>query len=301
MRAAAVTLDENPNDIPFALVYLLADDGRTAWLAETVRLENGSAAAPDEIELNSEGDVWRFRQVLETGQSQTIENLDDKFGQLFAREWGADAIKKAVALPLAKAGIQEYPAGFLVAGISSRLTLNDDYRSFLELAAGRIATAIANARAHEEERKRAEALAEIDRAAPPDNLPSISGARVLLVDDDADGRDLVETMLDQGDAETRTAGSAAAALAMLDEWRPDALISDIGMPGEDGYALIEKLRERERERGERRLPAIALTAYARVEDRLRALSAGYQAHVSKPVQMSELFTVIASLLNRSDS
>jgi CheY-like chemotaxis protein len=119
---------------------------------------------------------------------------------------------------------------------------------------------------------------------------------VLLVDDNADGRELVEEMLDQGGAETRTAGSAAEALAMLDEWCPDALISDIGMPGEDGYALIEKLRARERGRGERLLPAIALTAYARVEDRLRALSAGYQSHVSKPVDTEELLTVIASLL-----
>jgi PAS domain S-box-containing protein len=164
VRAAAVTLEENPNDIPFALIYLLADDGRTSWLAETVRIEKGSAAAPDEIELNSEGDVWRFRHVLETGQSQTIENLAEKFGHLNAGEWVSDTIKKAVVLPLAKAGIQEFPAGFLVAGISPRLALNDDYRSFLELAAGHIAMAVASARAHEEERKRAEALAEIDRA-----------------------------------------------------------------------------------------------------------------------------------------
>jgi PAS domain S-box-containing protein len=135
-----------------------------------------------------------------------------------------------------------------------------------------------------------------DRAAPLKKLPSIGGARVLLVDDDADGRELVVAMLAQGGAETRTAGSAEEALAMLDEWRPDALISDIGMPGEDGYALIEKLRARERGRGERLLPAIALTAYARVEDRLRALSAGYQSHVSKPVDTEELLTVIASLL-----
>jgi CheY-like chemotaxis protein len=123
----------------------------------------------------------------------------------------------------------------------------------------------------------------------------------LLVDDDADGRELVEAMLAQGGAETRTAGSAAEAPAMLEEWRPDALISDIGMPGEDGYVLIEKLRARERERGERRLMAIVLTAYARFEDRLRALSAGYQSHVSKPVETAELLTVVASLLNRTNS
>jgi signal transduction histidine kinase len=164
VRSAAVTLAENPNDIPFALVYLLADDGRTAWLAETVQLEKGAAAAPAEIELNSEGDVWRFRRVLETGQSQTIENLTGKFGHLTAGAWFGDAIENAVVLPLDKTGIQEFPAGFLVAGISQRLALDDDYRSFLNLAAGQIATAMANARAHEEERKRAEALAEIDRA-----------------------------------------------------------------------------------------------------------------------------------------
>jgi PAS domain S-box-containing protein len=164
VRAAAVTLAENPNDIPFALVYLLADDGRTAWLAETVRLEKGAAAAPAEIELNSEGDVWRFRRVLETGQSQTIENLTGKFGHLTVGAWFGDAIENAVVLPLDKTGIQEFPAGFLVAGISPRLALDDDYRGFLNLAAGQIATAMANARAYEEERKRAEALAEIDRA-----------------------------------------------------------------------------------------------------------------------------------------
>jgi CheY-like chemotaxis protein len=140
-----------------------------------------------------------------------------------------------------------------------------------------------------------------DRAAPLKKLPSITGARVLLVDDDEDGRKLVEAMLDQGGAETRSAGSAAEALAILDEWRPDALISDIGMPGEDGYVLIEKLREQERESGQRRLIAIALTAYARFEDRLHALSAGYQTHVSKPVETAELLTVVASLLNRTDS
>src|SRR5262245_29112523 len=157
-------LAENPNDIPFALVYLLADNGKTAWLAEAVRLEKGAAAAPAEIGLNSESDVWRFGRILETGQGLTIEELDGKFGHLTAGAWNGEATIKAVALPLANAGIQEFPAGFLVAGISPRLTLDDDYRSFLELAAGHIATAMANARAYEEERKRAEALAEIDRA-----------------------------------------------------------------------------------------------------------------------------------------
>jgi signal transduction histidine kinase len=96
-----------------------------------------------------------------------VENLAERFGQnlrLPAGAWADDWTKRAIALPLAKAGAQELPAGFLVAGISPRLAPDDDYRSFHELAAGHISTAIANARAYEEERKRAEALAEVDRA-----------------------------------------------------------------------------------------------------------------------------------------
>jgi len=105
-------------------------------------------------------------------------------------------------------------------------------------------------------------------------------------------------MLAQGGVEVRTAGSAAVALAAFDEWRPDILISDIGMPGEDGYTLMKKWRERESERG-LHIPAIALTAYARPEDRQRALSVGYESHVPKPVAPEELLAIVASLTNRN--
>ena len=91
--------------------------------------------------------------------------------------------------------------------------------------------------------------------------------------------------------------SAAEALEILKDWRPDVLVSDIGMPGEDGYTLIRKLRARSLEEGGS-IPAVALTAYARTEDRLRVLSSGYQMHVPKPVRPIELLTVIASIAHR---
>jgi signal transduction histidine kinase/CheY-like chemotaxis protein len=131
----------------------------------------------------------------------------------------------------------------------------------------------------------------------PENPPSLVGVRALFVDDEADVRELITMMLAQGGAEVRTVSSATEALAACDEWQPDILIADIGMPEEDGYTLMKKLRARESERGGH-IPAIALTAYRRQEDRLRALSVGYESYVPKPVEPEELLAVVASLTNR---
>ncbi|HEX8723254.1 MAG TPA: PAS domain S-box protein [Pyrinomonadaceae bacterium] len=125
----------------------------------------------------------------------------------------------------------------------------------------------------------------------------LDGLKVLVVDDEADTRELFKVGMGQCGAEIVTAGSAREALAALEETRPDLLISDIGMPGEDGYELIRKVRALPAGRGGR-IPAIALTAYARTEDRMRALRAGYQMHVSKPVELAELVAVMASLVGR---
>ena len=136
------------------------------------------------------------------------------------------------------------------------------------------------------------------RAVSFDCPPALNGTRVLAVDDDPDARNLLAIVLEQCGAEVRTCGSAAEALAVLDEYRPDVLVSDIGMPDEDGYAFIRQVRAREVP-GRPRMPAVALTAYARVEDRLKALSAGYNMHVPKPVEPTELAVVIASLVPKS--
>jgi CheY-like chemotaxis protein len=130
-----------------------------------------------------------------------------------------------------------------------------------------------------------------DSILAPDYLRDL---RVLLVDDEPDARDLVSQMLTNYGAEVKTCASAAEAIQTLDEWQPDALVSDIGMPGVDGYDLLRKIRAREPERGGR-IPALALTAYARSEDAGRALEAGYQMHIPKPVESDLLAASVASL------
>jgi PAS domain S-box-containing protein len=132
------------------------------------------------------------------------------------------------------------------------------------------------------------------RAPLPDHLRDL---RVLVVEDEPDARNLLSLTLMSYEAEVRDCASAAEALRILDEWRPDVLVSDIGMPFEDGYELMRKVRAREPERGGL-IPALALTAYARAEDARRALEAGYQMHIPKPVEPDELATVVASLGER---
>lgn len=128
------------------------------------------------------------------------------------------------------------------------------------------------------------------------NASGLTGVKLLVVDDEADSRELLRVFLEQYGAEVTTSRSVDEALRELENSSFDVLISDIGMPVEDGYTLISKVRLRKSEKGGR-IPAIALTAYARVEDRVRALTAGFQAHVPKPVEPDELVAVVMSLTN----
>ncbi len=130
------------------------------------------------------------------------------------------------------------------------------------------------------------------------DAPSLEGLRVLVVDDEADARESLTVVLEQCGAVVTAVASAREALGALAHQRPDILVSDIGMPEEDGYSLIEKVRVLEAQRGGR-IPAVALTAYAAPEDRRRALAAGYELHVPKPVTPEELVTAVANLSGRS--
>lgn len=125
-----------------------------------------------------------------------------------------------------------------------------------------------------------------------DHPERLDELKVLVVDDEIDTREVLKTMLEQCGAKVITAESTAQALEVLHAEKPDVLIADIGMPGEDGYDLIRKVRALPVDQGGR-IPAVALTAYARPEDRLRALRAGYQMHIPKPVEVAELVTIIA--------
>ncbi|BAZ33290.1 response regulator receiver protein [Cylindrospermum sp. NIES-4074] len=123
----------------------------------------------------------------------------------------------------------------------------------------------------------------------------LTGLRILVVDDDDDSRFYISTVLEADGATVTAAASAATALEMLPKLQPHAFICDIAMPGEDGYDLIRKVRSLKPDQGGR-VPAVALTAYAESEDRIRALEAGFQTHVAKPVDPTELVAIIANLI-----
>jgi PAS domain S-box-containing protein len=164
-RAAVRTLEANPHDLPFALLYLTDADARIARLAGATGLLPGSLAAPASYELTSpsrQGAAWPLRNVLETGLAETLTNIAGWLGPLPIGVY-PEPPHTATVLPIKKAG-QDGLAGFVVAGVSPRRPFDDDYRGFLDLLAGQIASAVANARAYAEEKHRAEALAELDRA-----------------------------------------------------------------------------------------------------------------------------------------
>jgi signal transduction histidine kinase len=145
------------------------------------------------------------------------------------------------------------------------------------------------------------AAAGAETARPPEREPdgvetSLDGIRVLVVDNEADARGLVSAILESRGAEVTAVESAAEALQTIEENRPDVLLSDIAMPGVDGYGLIREVRRRESPAA--RLPAAALTAFAAESDRIKAIDAGYQAHLRKPVEPAELAAVVAALARR---
>ena len=125
----------------------------------------------------------------------------------------------------------------------------------------------------------------------------LAGLKVLVVDDEPDARGLIRRVLEQRRAEAATAGDADEGLAAVKALRPDVLVSDIGMPDKDGYRFLREVRALPEAEGGR-TPAVALTAFARSEDRTRAMLAGFQVHVAKPIEPAELVATVASLAGR---
>jgi len=147
---------------------------------------------------------------------------------------------------------------------------------------------------------------DLTRARVTDGLiiecpPRLEGVRVLVVDDDSDTRQMLNAVLSECQAEVITAASAAEAIVEIERRKPDVLVSDLGMPEQDGYELIKKVRGMESVDHAVRIPALALTAYAKAEDRVRALASGYQVHLSKPVEPAEFVLVVANLAGRGQS
>jgi PAS domain S-box-containing protein len=144
-------------------------------------------------------------------------------------------------------------------------------------------------------RKHPAQSAEVPRVETLDAV-ELAGTRVLVVDDEPDSRALIQRLLQDCHAVVTTAASALEALQVLDRDVPDVIVSDIGMPGEDGFSLIRRVRALDGKIG--MTPAVALTAYARIEDRVKAIQSGFQSHLSKPVEPVELVTMVESLARR---
>ena len=162
---AAGTLAQHPEDVPFALLYLLDDDRKRAHLASASGIEMGKAESPLEIDLSGEPAreaIWPLAETVRSAAIQIVEDLQGKLSSVPPGPW-SDPPRSAVLWPI-RSNMAQQLAGLLVLGLSSRLQFDERYRDFCELVTRQLATAIANARAYEEERKRAEALAEIDRA-----------------------------------------------------------------------------------------------------------------------------------------
>jgi PAS domain S-box-containing protein len=159
---AATTLDRHSKDVPFALLYLIDNDAKQMRLAGAAGISAGTSLSPLTIDPERE-QPWPLSHALQTETAQTVDDLAARFEANVPPGPWSDPPREAV-VTLIRSNVPHQPAGVLIAGVSSRLRLDDSYLSFIELAATQIATAIANARAYEEERKRAEALAEIDRA-----------------------------------------------------------------------------------------------------------------------------------------
>jgi signal transduction histidine kinase/ActR/RegA family two-component response regulator len=137
------------------------------------------------------------------------------------------------------------------------------------------------------------------RDSPPLDNPSLAGARIVVVDDDPPAVELIKEVLVQAGADVIECRTADEALQAVAQWRPDVLVSDIEMPGQDGYSLIRKVRALDPERGGK-MPAVALTAFGRPEDRIRSLRAGFDIHVSKPVDPAELTAILARMIGRAE-
>jgi signal transduction histidine kinase len=160
-QTAVHILAQNPQDLPFVLTYLYDAQSRTARLGGVAGIPADSPAAPAQIDLTSAGAVWPLREVVELGRAQVVTDLEPRFGPMPSHAW-PETTSGAIVLPV-RSG-QDRLAGFLISGVSPRRPLNENYRAFFDFVASHVATVLSNARAYEEERRRAESLAELHPA-----------------------------------------------------------------------------------------------------------------------------------------
>jgi signal transduction histidine kinase/ActR/RegA family two-component response regulator len=232
-------------------------------------------------------------RVVDTGQGMSLDFLPHAFERF--RQADGSTTRRHTGLGLGLAIVRQLVElhGGTVHAASDGIGRGATFTVRLPIALPEIPEG--EAASHEERRTARSATS------PPLRLPRLDGIRILVVDDNLDGRALTSLVLTQAGASVNAVASVRDALQMIERERPDVLVTDIGLPREDGYMLIGQIRAHEAEHGGF-LPAVALTGYARAEDRTRILAAGFQAHVPKPVEPAALTAAIAAImLDRRDS
>jgi signal transduction histidine kinase len=281
---AAQTLSDYRLDLPFALFYLFEDKSEQARLVASTGLPDGSAASPLLVPLvGLQDSTWPLAELAKTGHAQHVNNLEARFGCFSCGEY-PESQREAIALPLTPPGCKR-PVGALVTGVSSRLELNETYRAFYDLLAAAVTTEVANASAYEEERKRAETLAE---ATSLERYRS----RILLVDDNADMRGYVHRLLAER-YDVAAFPDGLTALKAAQEKSPDLVLTDIMLPGLDGFGLLRKLRATPKTQS---IPVILLSARAREESAVEGLNAGADDYLTKPFSPQELMARVRTHL-----
>ena len=225
-------------------------------------------------------------RVVDTGQGISPNFLPHVFERF--RQADGTTTRRNTGLGLGLAIVRQIVElhGGTVHAASEGVGRGSTFTVRLPMAAG--GAHLGHAAALDERRTAAQAVSPMPRG------PRLDALRILVVDDSADGRTLTSLVLTQAGASVTAVASAREALEMLKAERPDALVSDIGLPDEDGYGLIRQIRRDEAEHGGF-LPAVALTGFARADDRARILAAGFQAHVPKPIDPVELTAAIATM------
>jgi signal transduction histidine kinase/DNA-binding response OmpR family regulator len=307
--------------IPLELVSIIeavAESARPAADAKTIQIE----VALDKSASQVLGDATRLQQVIwnlftnavkftpEGGRVEVRLERSDKYAQIIVSDSGQginpqflpvifDRFRQADGSTTRKhggLGLGLAIARHLVEMHGGTINAHSDGKN--QGATFTVTLPINNTGRHQDVGTELSSSTNGDEKQPFGCSPALDGLRILVVDDEADTRELILTVLRQCGAEVRGSESADEALVMFGEWSPDLLISDIGLPGEDGYSLLKKVRESEQEFSQ--IPAVALTAYASAEDRERVLSAGFKMHIAKPIEPEELLTIIANVAGRSN-
>ncbi|MBC7600943.1 MAG: PAS domain S-box protein, partial [Polaromonas sp.] len=305
LSVSAQTLAQYDLDLPFTLLYALEPNGDQARLIGATGLQADTVARLSEVLFGAEkNSLWPFEEVVRSGLAVQIDDVWQRIGPASFGP-SPEPPEAALALPIIPPGANR-PAAIFIAGISPRLPMNEAYRGFYDLLAASVGTAVANGRAHDDERRRAKALADLDRRLATGlelpwledepAVPALSGQQdgdnrplVLVADNNADMRQYIVRLLGQH-YRTEAVLDREAALAAARARVPDLILTDVMMPRPDGFGLLQALRADPRTSS---VPVIMLYAHAGEKSRIEGMQEGADDYLVKPFSPRELLARVA--------